>query len=195
MADEESRKSLKKALGDFAIKQSKRAPTIEELLFRVIDQVRILNGIGQLNARFKEMLKDDKLKLSLAEKLEALGADQREEFMSMSPEEKIEFLMPPARPPARAPAPSPGGYTQSDPFTKRESDLIEELRINEERARRGPPEFLDQYRTEWNATLAILRRSIENRGINPDELGIPKHRSKGSGKPRKCKKCGLPKRI
>jgi hypothetical protein len=189
MADEESRKSLKKALGDFAVKQSKRLPTIEDLLFRVIDQVRILNGIGQADARFKELLKDDKLKLGLAEKLEALGADQKREFMAMSPGDKIEFLMPTRRAPARA-APSPGGYTQSDPFTKRESELIEELRINEERAKRGPPEFLDQYRTEWNATLGVLRRSIENRGINPDDLGIPKHRLKAKGKPRVCKKCG-----
>jgi len=187
--------------GKRKIELSKRPRTIDEKLHDLLHQVRVLNGIGQLDSRFKSIISNKENMLFLAEKLEALNAAKREQFESLDTEDKIEFLLPTSRPRASAPALAPGGAPASanGPFTKREMELFDEIAKYERDLKKSiasdaPEELIRLELSSYNGAVGSLRNSIEKRGLNPDELGVPKLIVIPRGG-RKCRKCGRPKRM
>jgi len=85
------------------IELSKRPPTVEELLFRLNDEIRVLNGLGQFDSRFKEMLKDQKLKLSLAQQLNSLTPEQKIVFYGLDQDYQLYEVLAPELKPVRKP--------------------------------------------------------------------------------------------
>jgi len=81
------------------LEHSRRPLTDDEKLNLLNDEVKVLNGLGQMDPRFKEMLKDKYVKLNLALKIYGLSPEERFIFNELSPEYKLyEVLAPELKP-------------------------------------------------------------------------------------------------
>jgi hypothetical protein len=95
------------------LEHSRRPLTDDEKLNLLNDEVRLLNGLGQMDSRFKEMLKDKYVKLNLALKIYGLSPEERLIFDELGSEYQLYEVLAPELKPVRKPVVTSTGKGKS----------------------------------------------------------------------------------